>query len=239
MNRLRIHYIQHVSFEGIGYIEQWAKKSNHILSSTKLYNGESLPDNNEFDWLIIMGGPMGIYQEQDYPWLANEKSFIKDCIDAGKKVIGICLGAQLIADVLECRVYANPKSEIGWFPVSVTDDAKQHDLLKGIPDEIMVMHWHGDTFDLPEKATLLLKSTVCKNQAFIYNNHILGLQFHLESTPETLKDIVNNCREELVEGEFIQSEDEIFNNSHKCSDTNIVLDKILTQFYHLKQIKQA
>ena len=143
---MRIHYLQHVPFEDLAYIETWAKDKGHSLSVTKLYLNEKLPGMDDFDWLIVMGGPMNIYEEREYPWLVEEKQFIEEVIKTGKVVLGICLGAQLIADVLGGKVRQNDYQEIGWFPVTKTSEANNSVFFKSLPDDFMAFHWHGDTF---------------------------------------------------------------------------------------------
>ena len=122
---LRIHYLQHVPFEGPGYIESWAMVRGHRLTSTRLYAGQRLPAAEELDWLVILGGPMNVYEENRYPWLAREKRFIGEALHGGKVVIGICLGAQLLASVLGAKVTRNPCVEIGWYPVEKAAKASQ------------------------------------------------------------------------------------------------------------------
>src|SRR2546428_2396131 len=122
---MNIHYFQHVPFEGLGCIEDWANRKSHVLSSTRFFEKHTLSDLKTIDWLIVMGGPMGVYDESEYLWLKEEKEFIKKAIDANKVVIGICLGSQLIAEVLGAKVYKNKFTEIGWFPVEVFEGTKQ------------------------------------------------------------------------------------------------------------------
>jgi len=177
-----IAVIMHVPFEGLGCIEQWITKNNHSVTYIRLYEKHELPDMNAIDWLIVMGGPMGVYDEAIYPWLSEEKTFIKQAIEAGKTVLGICLGSQLIAEVLGAKVYPNKQKEIGWFDVALSERAKTDSLFAGFEDKFPVFHWHGDTFDLPEGSKHLISSEVCKNQAFLYNDKVLGLQFHFEVT---------------------------------------------------------
>lgn len=117
---MRIHYLQHVPFEGLASIEQWATTKDYILSATKFYNGDTLPSVDHLDWVIVMGGPMNIYENDKYPWLTWEKHFIEEAIKKNKIVIGICLGSQLIADVLGSKVYKGQEKEIGWYPIQVT-----------------------------------------------------------------------------------------------------------------------
>lgn len=238
MRSLRIHYLQHVAFEGLGYIETWANQNKYPLTSTRYYESWKLPELSAFDWLIIMGGPMGVYDENKFFWLSEEKAFIEKTIRANKTVIGICLGAQLIATALGARVYPNTKKEIGWFPVTKTTASENHFLFKDLPDTCPVFHWHGDTFDLPDGAVHLLQTSICPHQAFIWNKKVLGLQFHLEVTPQTLTSMIDNCRQELIRDTFVQNEKEISNCSGLCESSNLYLKNILTQLA-LKDLQES
>lgn len=230
MKQLRIHYFQHVPFEGLGYIESWANEYQHELSSTKFFHEDFiLPDIHDFDWLIIMGGPMGVHDEGRYPWLKAEKEFILKAIDAQKTVIGICLGSQLIASALGVNVYPANKKEIGWYPILKTTEGQHSELLSSLPDAFTSFHWHGDTFDLPAGAIHLLQSASCPNQAFIYNDRVLGLQFHFEVTFQSLISMTENCRHELIAADYIQTENEIVSQAYRCKLSNGYLTAILNQ----------
>src|SRR5579871_6354431 len=148
---IRFHCIQHVPFETPGNIQIWAKEKGHSLSYTHIYNNEELPAINDFDVLIIMGGPMSIHDEKEFSWLKKEKEFIKSAIQENKKILGICLGSQLIADALGAKVYNNKEKEIGFMPVKFFKDNSEE----------IVFHWHGETFDLPEGATLRASTEAC------------------------------------------------------------------------------
>jgi GMP synthase-like glutamine amidotransferase len=206
MKHLRIHYFQHVPFEGLGNIEKWASVNGHELSSTKFYLDPALPAPDSFDWLVIMGGPMSVNDEQKHSWLIAEKQFIKQAIAAGKTVIGICLGSQLLAEALGARVYPNDQKEIGWFPIEFTPEASSQPLFSNLQNPVTVFHWHGDTFDLSPHAIHLARSEASKNQAFLYQKRVLGLQFHLEMSEATLKTMIETGRSELSEGKYVQSE---------------------------------
>jgi GMP synthase-like glutamine amidotransferase len=224
---MRIHYLQHVPFEGLGHIESWAKASGHGLFLTRLYNQEALPALESFDWLIIMGGPMNVYEEDLYPWLAVEKRLISQAIGARKIVLGICLGAQLIADVLGARVYRNQHKEIGWYPLSLTEQGRHSPLFHALPQRFTAFHWHGDTFDMPDGATWLAQSSGCRNQAFSYAGHVLALQFHLESTSESIRDIIANCGDEIIPGPYVQSTKDMIAAQEEMVNTHAVMEKIL------------
>ena len=201
---MRAHYLQHVPFEGLGSIETWLQDAGYHITSTQLYGSIDFPRVEDVDLLVVMGGSMSINDEDNYPWLVEEKKFIKKIIEAGKPTLGICLGAQLIANSMGSEVLQNPVKEIGWFPIQATK--LENNAAFQFPEEIEVFHWHGETFSLPLGAVQIAESKGCKNQAFQINTNVMGLQFHLETTPESAQAIVDNCRDELVDGEYIQTE---------------------------------
>ncbi|MCP4699929.1 MAG: type 1 glutamine amidotransferase [Gammaproteobacteria bacterium] len=225
-----IHYFQHVPFEGPGSLEIWAKNNGHQTSATRFYENDPLPSVNDIDWLTVMGGPMSIHDTADYPWLIEEKKFIKQAIDSGKTVLGICLGAQLIADALGASVYPNQEKEIGWFPVEKTPDL-QTAVARILPDTLEVFHWHGETFELPRGAVHLAKSAVCENQAFIYKERVLGFQFHLETTPDSAKALIAHCANELTDAPYIQTAAEMLANEARFSKINATMNNILEMIH--------
>jgi GMP synthase-like glutamine amidotransferase len=223
---MRAHYLQHVPFEGLGSIEYWLQANGYKISATHLYQSAEFPDVNDIDLLIIMGGPMSVNDEADLPWLIAEKQFVKKTIAAGKPVLGICLGAQMIANAMGANVYPNSKKEIGWFPIHNSSKDK-HNVFQ-FPDSATVFHWHGETFDLPANAKLLASSQACVNQAFQLGSNVIGLQFHLETTPASLRDIAAHCADELAAGEFVQSLEEMSAVDQKQFDEiNLLMGKVL------------
>ena len=231
MTNLKIHILMHVAYEGPGCIENWILENGHEVSYTKFYKDYSLPQTDNIDALIVMGGPMSVYEENNYNWLTEEKAFIREAINKGKKVIGICLGSQLIAEVLGARVYPNKQKEIGWFEIYQTQSATNSSVLKGTSQQLTVFHWHGDTYDLPDQTEHLYYSNTCKNQAFIYKNHVLGLQFHFEVTQASLNAMVENGASELQKGETIQTAEEITENKYHYKSNNNELFEILNNFF--------
>jgi GMP synthase-like glutamine amidotransferase len=227
MRKLSIHTFKHVPFEGLGCIEEWITKNEHTASFTHFYEDYQLPNLSDIDWLIVMGGPMGIYDDQLYPWLKKEKSFIREAIEAGKTVIGICLGSQLIADVLGAKVYPNNQKEIGWFNLERTEEGKKGTILAGFEDNFHVFHWHGDTFDLPEGSKRLFQSEITANQAFLYNKKVLGLQFHFEVTLNSLQDMLKHGANELIESNTIQTAEKILSQTSYIDSNNQKMFEIL------------
>jgi len=238
MKRLRIHYFQHVPFEGLGSIAGWANQHNHALSVTRFFEQEqALPRLEELDWLIVLGGPMGVHDEEAYPWLKPEKAYIWEAIRVGKVVVGICLGAQLVAHVLGAKVYRNPEKEIGWFPVQFIN--REMPLLAGLPEQLTVFHWHSGTFELPSGALHFARTEVCPHQAFLYGQRVMGLQFHLEATPETVRQMLTHGRVELVEGPSIQREGEMLVEGFYSLRSHRILYRLLDGLWKQDYVPQG
>ena len=228
--KMRLHYLQHVPFENPGSILMWAKSNGHDITNTQLYKNDPLPKQQDFDWLVIMGGPMNIYEEDKYPWLSQEKSFIRESIDAGKVIIGLCLGGQLIADVIGGKVTKNPYREIGWFPVRLDKKIKSSPLFSFFPPQPVVFQWHGDTFSvLPEDAQCIAENDACKQQAFIYKKRVFGFQYHLENTKEIITSLIENCKNEMVPDIYVQTPIEVLAHSEYIEQDNKWMNMFLTQ----------
>jgi len=226
---MTIHYFQHVPFEGLGSISEWAQRNGHRITVTRFFADDPLPSLEQVDWLIVMGGPMNINEEDQYPWLSQEKRFIENAIRANKVVLGVCLGAQLIADALGAKVYRNPTKEIGWFPIAKTESAVNSELFKAFPAEIEVFHWHGDTFELPAGAVHLARSSACINQAFVFDERVMGLQFHLEITQQSAAELITHCPDEIVAASFIQTAEAMLADDSRFQFINETMDWVLDQ----------
>jgi GMP synthase (glutamine-hydrolysing) len=223
---MRIHCILHESFEGLATIEHWISKNKHTLTFTHLYLNETFPDPNGFELHIIMGGTASVYESGKYDWLKEEKLFLKMAIAHKCKILGICFGAQLLADVLGSKVYKGTHKEIGWFPVRFNKAECSN--MTFLPDALNVFHWHGDTFDIPESAVRIGSSEATPNQGFIYGNNIIALQFHLEMNFNQIQLMLESGGNELIEGnKYIQGKNHILMQNNFFADNNQLMIDIL------------
>ncbi len=203
---MKIHVLQHAPFEDLGSIRFWLDERGAEVSYARCFAGDPVPGLAGCDMLIAMGGPMSVNDEESLPWLKDEKLAVRDAIARDIPVLGVCLGAQLIASALGARIYRHAVKEIGWFPIRALARSGPSFVF---PSECTVFHWHGETFDLPEGATPLARSAACELQAFQVKRNVIGLQFHLEMTPDGALAMVENCRRELAPGRYVQSEAEL------------------------------
>ena len=229
---MRIHSLLHAKHETIAAIANWSEHHSHKMSATNLYLGDELPSIDDFDLLLIMGGPMSVNDENKYKWLANEKLFIKDAINKGKYVLGICLGAQLIANALGAKVKANPHKEIGWFTVKKAIWSV-HPIADILPFFFTTFHWHGEAFDIPENAKLIFSSEACPNQSFIYGDRTVAFQFHMEVTPEIIQGFIEYGKNELKKDKYVKSGNEILSMISLTNENNLYLFRILDYFHFM------
>jgi GMP synthase-like glutamine amidotransferase len=264
---LRIHVFQHVPFEGPAFIGEWLTSRGHRLTTTSFFSRQPdapLPRIADYDWLIVMGGPMSVNDTDTYPWITAERDCIRDAVSAGKTVLGICLGAQLIAAALGAGVYPNYYREIGWFPVSIeprsaggnsdagggraaavaeaadTAPGNPTALFSQFPPSITALHWHGETVSLPAGAELLARSDACVNQAFSVGDRVLGLQFHLEATRESARELVEGSADDLAgDGPYVSSRDEILGETAPFAQSNRHMESILAYLERLTYSESA
>jgi GMP synthase-like glutamine amidotransferase len=224
---MNIHCLQHVRYEKPGSIARWAKAHAHAIERTCLGDGMPLPAPESFDALVVMGGPMGVHDEAAHPWLAPEKKLIEATLRAGKPLLGVCLGAQLVAQVLGASVTRARTPEIGWFPVHRAPGAERIAAGAALPPELTAFHWHQDSFDLPPESVLLATSEACPHQAFAWGARVVGLQFHLEVNGDIAQDMIRNGGDELGEGPFVQRADQMLWEPGRFDRANAVLDSLL------------
>jgi GMP synthase - Glutamine amidotransferase domain len=222
---MRLLLLKHFSFDDASVLLTWAKDRGCPAEVFEPPSGQPFPPVGSFDLLVVLGGPMSVTEEDRHPWLIREKAFLKEAIRSGKRVLGICLGAQMLAEALGGRVYRLGEKEIGWHPVRRTE--ARHPLLAGLPEMFWTFHWHGDTFDLPEGAVHLASSGACRHQAFAWGDRLLGLQFHLETTPACMKAMTEAWAGELVPGRWIESAGAMLAKTARCADSAAYLRRIL------------
>lgn len=224
---MRVHCLQHVAFEPAGEIGTWAHARGHDFTVTRLFDGEPLPELSTLDMLVVMGGPMGVHDEAHHPWMRGEKHLIAAAMEENRRVLGVCLGAQLIADVAGARVYRNRFQEIGWFPVEATDGGAAR---FGLPRRFRAFHWHGDTFQLPPGAVHLARTDACEQQMFALGERVLGIQFHFEVGPDDVAGMLAHAGADLPEGPYVQLPDEMRSCAAACEVSHRLLDEVLDRW---------
>ena len=228
--KLRIHCLQHVPFEGRGWIADWANACGFEQHTTHLYRGDPLPELTAADLLVVLGGPMGVGDEAQYPFLGPEKYYLQQALVAGQRMLGICLGAQLVADVLGAPVVRNGEKEIGWFDVHRANVFASTAFGAAFPERFMAFHWHGDRFAIPSGAVALGASAGCPAQGFALDDRVLGLQFHLETTPAMVARLVREAAEDLQTGPFVQSADYMVDAARPFGQINALMSRVMSVF---------
>lgn len=222
---MRMAVLQHVPFEGPAAIAEWAEARGVLATVTHLYRGDAPPKLSDFDMLTVMGGPMSANDEGIFEWLPPEIALVRNAIASNKAVLGVCLGAQIIAKALGANVYAGAQKEIGWFPVQRTESA--HALFEGLPQNFMAFHWHGETFDLPANAVRLAATPATPNQAIAVGRNVLGLQFHMEATTKSVHALIENAAGEIGGGAYEQQPGAILSGLNHCAGLRSHLDRML------------
>lgn len=198
----KILMLKHINIEGGGTIEDYLKLKGWKIDIRELQDGDALPSKLDYDAIVILGGPMNVYEEDKYPFLKDEDKLIKEAIKKNMPTLGICLGAQLIVKAGGAKVTKNivrqvHQKEIGWYKITLTDAGKKDPVFKGLGEDFDVFQWHGDTFGIPENGTLLANAELCTNQALRVGKNIYGLQFHMEVTEDMIYEWIDTYDEEL------------------------------------------
>ena len=229
---MRFHILQHVPFEGPARFLDWTTIRQVEVGYTRFYDETwALPALDEFDALLVLGGPMGAYDTDKFPWLIEEIAFLKTVIASGKKMVGICLGSQLLAAALGSNVYPHAHREIGWWRIY---KMQPHPIFNEIPDAFTVFHWHGDTFDMPEGAVHLARSNGCENQAYIWNDQVLGLQFHMEMGEVDIRSLLVHFKGDLDPDQpFVQSSGDIISGFPQTEVVRLYLNLLIERFMTL------
>lgn len=224
---MRIHSIEHVDFEGPAAIGLWAAERGHSLARTRIFAGEPMPQPAEYDLLVLMGGPMSVHDELEFPWLAEEKGLVRRAVAAGRGVFGVCLGAQMLSEVLGGSVSPNPRKEIGWHTVRLTPWALGNPAFAGLPGQFTAFHWHGETFSIPRGASCLAESDACATQAFALGARLVGLQFHVETTAESMEALLTGAAEDITPGPSVQTAEQMRAGAGNLAGLRPLMDKIL------------
>lgn len=222
---MKILCVVHAEFEKPGSIETWAKKSNHLLLQVNPFKGEMLPDIDAFDLLVVMGGPQSPLELDKAPYLRNEIELIKQAISKGKRILGVCLGAQLIGEALGAKTERSPNREVGMYPVQLLNSAKDDPVFSQFSDEFDVMHWHSDMPGMVEGMELLAQSEGCPRQVFRYGDKIYGFQCHFELTRELVKEMIRHCEDDLKPGKYVMTQEQLMEQDY--SSMNAKMDKVL------------
>jgi GMP synthase-like glutamine amidotransferase len=225
----RIHSVQHVPFEPPAHIAAWAEARGHAFSTTRVFDDEPFPLADQMDALVVMGGPMSVHDDERLRWLVAEKRLVADAVEAGLPVLGVCLGAQLIADVSGARVYRNRFREIGWFAVEATREGASHPRFD-LPPTFPAFHWHGDTFQLPAGAVHLARTGACEQQMFVLGERVLGIQFHLEVTPAAVAEMVAHGGGDLTGGPFVQPREALAGTAADFEVSQRLLERLLDRW---------
>lgn len=223
---MRIHYVMHAPFESIGMLDAWAKERGFFLCSHKIYEGEHLPNPEEVDFLISMGGPQSAIEWRKYPYLLQEVALMQTLLAKGSLIVGFCLGAQLLSIACGAKVIKSPHSEVGVYPIYLTEEGKKDPITSLMPDSMEVLHWHQDMAGIPANAVILAENKACPQQIVRFTNKALGFQCHLEVDVKRVKDFIKNNPGDLqLKGEYISDEKSIL--ASDFSKMNAILFKIM------------
>lgn len=231
---MKILFVTHASFEKPGSIETWAKKKGHLTKEVCPYKGEKLPDASTFDMLVVMGGPQSPLEIHKDPYLADEIQLIKQALKSKKKIMGVCLGAQLIGEALGAKTERSPNREIGMYPIELLEDAKRDPVFQSFPPKSDVMHWHSDMPGIATGAVLLAKSEGCPRQVFRYGDRVYGFQCHFELTQQLVEGMIESCQSDLRSGTYVRSINELLSADYSAINTR--MDKVLDYLANLPEL---
>lgn len=235
---MKVLVFQHVPFEGLGLLEPLLLERQAEVEWCRWYQGCAAPELSGIDLLVVLGGPMGVNDQAECPWLVEEIDCVRRAQAQSIPTLGICLGAQIMAFAAGARVYLGPNKEVGWWPIrGLASKGHEKSGVSGgpiqFPEELLCFHWHGETFDLPEGAVLLASSEGCRQQAFQLGNCAIGLQCHLEMTPQTVVALIEHCPGDLSPGCYVQTQAQMLAVGEAVYASNrqflnVILDYLLT-----------
>ncbi|OGT60428.1 MAG: GMP synthase [Gammaproteobacteria bacterium RIFCSPHIGHO2_12_FULL_43_28] len=222
---MKILLVTHATFEQPGSIKTWAEHNGHLIEEVKPYAGETLPEIIPFDMVVMMGGPQSPLTIENTPYLNDEIEMLKIALKKNKKIIGVCLGAQLIAEALGAKTERSPNREIGSYSLTLLEDAKCDPVFSQYDSTIDVMHWHSDMPGIPKGAKLIAKSEGCPRQIFRYGDRVYGFQCHFELTKKLVDGMIRHCKHDLKNGDFVMTEKELANVDY--DEINSKMDAVL------------
>lgn len=231
---MRLHLLEHDPIPiRHNNITIWAEKKGYSVISTDVFRGGDLPSQNNFDWLIVLGGSQHTWEDKEHPWLIGEKEFIFEALARDKIILGICFGAQLLAEALGGRVFSNEKEEIGWHEVTVSDEGMESFLLKNVPRRFLTFHWHSDHFSLPSGCTRLAFSEPTTNQAYLSLNYrVAGIQFHPEYTVEMVQYFANEHGDDWQKGPYVAGKASVLSRCTQIPETYWLMELLLENMDH-------
>jgi GMP synthase-like glutamine amidotransferase len=226
---MRLHFLEHEPVDiRRNNITTWAEKKGYSINRTDVSKAGQLPSQKDYDWLIVLGGFQHAWEQQKHPWLIEEKRFISEALSANKIILGICFGAQLMAEVLGGNVYSNAKDEIGWHSVRLNPVGKQSFLFKNVPEMFLTFHWHSDHFTLPPGCTGLASSEPTPYQAYTHKDHrIAGLQFHPEYSIEIVRSFAVQYGHQWKKDRYVDSQETVLSKADEIPETYRMMERLL------------
>ena len=236
---MRLHLLHHdpIDFSPTN-ISIWAENRGYPIAHTYLCNDETLPAIEDFDWLIVMGGSPHAWEVEVYPWLPAEKKFIAQALEDNKIILGICFGAQLLAETLGGEVFVNPHNEIGWYEITLTPEGQRSYLFQNVPEQFTTFHWHADHFALPPGCARLAYSDATENQAYISQERpIAGIQFHPEYPLKSVKNFIREFGDGLQKGPYVAGKEKMLSQTDQIPETYALMAAILDNMNRQFKVK--
>ena len=233
---MRLHLFEHDPIDmSRTNITKWAEAKGYQITQTYICKNEKMPAIDDVDWLMVMGGSPHAWEEDVHPWLAPEKEFIVRALDNNKPILGICFGAQLLAEALGGSVFRNENEEIGWIEVTLTEEGRNSFLFQNVPETFLTFHWHSDHFSLPAGCIRLAYSEPTANQAYVCKERpIAAMQFHPEYTRDMVKQFAREWGDEWQKGPFVAGKEAVLAQTEKIPDTywlmTTMLDNMVREF---------
>jgi GMP synthase-like glutamine amidotransferase len=226
-----LHMLEHDTYAGLTNIDLWANQNGHQVERSFLGDGADFPDPQTFDWLVITGCFGHAWDEENLPWLKPEKEYVRRILDLGVPVLGLCFGAQVLAEILGGRLFVNEEPEIGWHQILLTSEGTESSLFSSVPELFATFHWHNDHFSLPPDCTRLAESDVSPNQAFMSTKYpALGIQFHPEYTLDLVRTYARDHGHEWAPGPYVMSRSEVLEKASHLPDTYWLMEAICTNW---------